>query len=98
MAMKGGKMRRKVDPFLVDKNLEIDYKRPDILCRFISERGKIIPSRISGVTAKNQRKLALAIKRRTGRDKSTWCQRGLTTHESTAGSVLQGATCGTDRT
>ncbi len=63
MAMKGGKMRRKVDPFLVDKNLEIDYKRPDILCRFISERGKIIPSRISGVTAKNQRKLALAIKR-----------------------------------
>ena len=42
MAMKGGKMRRKVDPFLVDKNLEIDYKRPDILCRFISERGKII--------------------------------------------------------
>lgn len=55
--------RRKVDPFLVDKELEIDYKRPDILCRFISERGKIIPSRISGVTAKNQRKLALAIKR-----------------------------------
>lgn len=60
----GGSMsRRKVDPFLVDKTLVIDYKRPDILCRFISERGKIIPSRISGVTAKNQRKLALAIKR-----------------------------------
>ena len=64
MAGKPGKMsRRKVDPFLADKALEIDYKRPDILCRFISERGKIIPSRISGVTAKNQRKLALAIKR-----------------------------------
>ena len=64
MGGKPGKMsRRKVDPFLVDKTLVIDYKRPDILCRFISERGKIIPSRISGVTAKNQRKLALAIKR-----------------------------------
>ena len=48
---------------LADNTLVIDYKRPDILCRFISERGKIIPSRISGVTAKNQRKLALAIKR-----------------------------------
>ena len=64
MGGKPGKMgRRKVDPFLADKELVIDYKRPDILCRFISERGKIIPSRISGVTAKNQRKLALAIKR-----------------------------------
>jgi small subunit ribosomal protein S18 len=55
--------RRKVDPFLADKALTIDYKDPVLLRRFISERGKIIPRRISGLTAKNQRKLAVAIKR-----------------------------------
>ncbi|MFT7626016.1 MAG: small subunit ribosomal protein S18 [Myxococcota bacterium] len=55
--------RRKVDPFLVDKDLVIDYKDPVLLRRFISERGKIVPRRISGLTAKNQRKLATAIKR-----------------------------------
>lgn len=55
--------RRKVDPFLADKTLTIDYKDPVLLRRFISERGKIIPRRISGLTAKNQRKLATAIKR-----------------------------------
>ena len=60
---KKGFGRRKVDPFLVDKTLVIDYKRPDILRRFITDRGKIVPRRISGVTAKNQRKLSLAIKR-----------------------------------
>ena len=60
---KRGFGRRKVDPFLVDKTLVIDYKRPDILRRFITDRGKIVPRRISGVTAKNQRKLSLAIKR-----------------------------------
>lgn len=55
--------RRKVDPFLADKELVIDYKDPALLRRFISERGKIVPRRISGVCAKNQRKLAVAIKR-----------------------------------
>jgi small subunit ribosomal protein S18 len=55
--------RRKVDPFLVDKTLEIDYKDPVLLRRFISDRGKIVPRRVSGVCAKNQRKLSLAIKR-----------------------------------
>ena len=60
---KKGFSRRKVDPFLLDKTLVIDYKRPDILRRFITDRGKIVPRRISGVTAKNQRKLSLAIKR-----------------------------------
>ena len=55
--------RRKVDPFLADKDLTIDYKDPQLLRRFITERGKIVPRRISGVCAKNQRKLALAIKR-----------------------------------
>ena len=55
--------RRKVDPFLADKTLTIDYKDPSLLRRFISERGKIVPQRISGVCSKNQRALALAIKR-----------------------------------
>ena len=55
--------RRKVDPFLVDKTLTIDYKDPVLLRRFISERGKIVPRRISGLTAKHQRQLAVAIKR-----------------------------------
>jgi small subunit ribosomal protein S18 len=43
--------------------LKIDYKDPRVLQKFTSERGKIMPSRISAVSAKSQRKLALAIKR-----------------------------------
>lgn len=56
----GGK--RKVDPFLADKNLKVDWRDAQLLSRFISERGKIVPRRVSGVSAKNQRKLAKAIK------------------------------------
>jgi small subunit ribosomal protein S18 len=41
----------------------IDYKNVELLLRFISERGRIMPSRISAVSAKKQRKLSLAIKR-----------------------------------
>ena len=55
--------KRKVDPFLADKTLQIDWKDPNLLSRFITERGKIVPRPVSGVTAKNQRKLAKAIKR-----------------------------------
>ena len=55
--------KRKVDPFLVDKTLQIDWRDPQVLSRFITERGKIVPRRVSGVTAKNQRQLAKAIKR-----------------------------------
>jgi len=55
--------KRKVDPFLADKTLQIDWRDPNLLSRFITERGKIVPRRVSGVTAKNQRKLAIAIKR-----------------------------------
>jgi small subunit ribosomal protein S18 len=57
---RGGK--RKVDPFLADKTLRIDWKDPQLLSRFITERGKVVPRRVSGVSAKNQRKLAKAIK------------------------------------
>ena len=55
--------RRKADRFLVDPTLVIDYKDPQLLRYFITDRGKIVPRRISGLCAKNQRKVALAIKR-----------------------------------
>jgi small subunit ribosomal protein S18 len=42
--------------------MEIDYKNPKSLRQFITERGKIIPRRITGTCAKHQRQLALAIK------------------------------------
>jgi len=55
--------RRKVCPFCADKTLYIDYKTPSMLKRFISERGKIVPRRISGVCAMHQRSLQTEIKR-----------------------------------
>jgi len=55
--------RRKVCRFCADRGLEIDYKEPRTLRNFTTERGKIIPRRISGACAKHQRKLTLAIKR-----------------------------------
>jgi small subunit ribosomal protein S18 len=55
--------RRKQCPFLADKSIIIDYKDPATLKRFLSPRGKILPSRITGVSAKYQRALATAIKR-----------------------------------
>lgn len=55
--------RRKVCRFCTDANLVIDYKDPGMLKYFITERGKIIPRRISGTCARHQRRLALAIKR-----------------------------------
>ncbi|MDR1476946.1 MAG: 30S ribosomal protein S18 [Rickettsiales bacterium] len=53
-------IRKKSDPL---KGVKIDYKDRNTLKKFISERGKIIPRRISGTTAKGQRLLAVAIKR-----------------------------------
>jgi len=55
--------RRKSDPFAGSGAPKIDYKDVRLLQRYISERGKIVPSRITAVSAKNQRKLAQAIKR-----------------------------------
>jgi small subunit ribosomal protein S18 len=55
--------RRKVSRLDTDKSLVINYKEPKLLRQYITERGKIIPRRISGNTAKTQRRLALAIKR-----------------------------------
>ena len=55
--------RRKSCPFTGEGAPKIDYKDVRLLQRYISERGKIGPSRISAVSAKKQRKLAQAIKR-----------------------------------
>jgi small subunit ribosomal protein S18 len=57
------KERRKVCQFCADKVTDIDYKDVVKIRKFISERGKILPRRISGVCAKHQRQLTLAIKR-----------------------------------
>ena len=55
--------RRKSDPFEGEGAPKIDYKDTRLLQRYISERGKIVPARITAVGAKNQRALARAIKR-----------------------------------
>ncbi len=55
--------RRKSCPFTGDNAPVIDYKDVRLLQRYISERGKIVPSRISAVSKKKQRDLARAIKR-----------------------------------
>ncbi len=58
-----GFRRRKVCRFCVNHMDFIDYKDVDILSNYVTERGKIIPRRISGTCAVHQRKLARAIKR-----------------------------------
>ena len=55
--------RRKTCPFTGPNAPKIDYKDTRLLSRYISERGKIVPSRITAVSAKKQRELAQAIKR-----------------------------------
>ena len=49
--------------FCADKRLEIDYKQPDVLWRYLTDRGKIRPRRQTGACAKHQRRLSAAIKR-----------------------------------
>ena len=55
--------RRKTCPFSGANAPKIDFKDVKLLQRYVSERGKIVPSRITAVSAKKQRELALAIKR-----------------------------------
>ncbi len=55
--------RKKVCVFCVDKVEDIDYKELGRLRKFVTERGKILPRRISGNCAKHQRQLTIAIKR-----------------------------------
>lgn len=55
--------RRKTCPFSGDNAPKIDHKDIRLLSRYVSERGKIVPSRITAVSTKKQRELARAIKR-----------------------------------
>ncbi len=60
---RGGRRRRKVCFFTVNKIKKIDYKDVELLKRFISDRGKILPRRVTGTSARYQRELTVAIKR-----------------------------------
>jgi len=60
---RGRRPRKKVCGFCVDKIESIDYKELGRLRKFITERGKILPRRISGNCAKHQRQLTIAVKR-----------------------------------
>ncbi len=55
--------RRKIDPFEQNSSWKIDYKNPELLKLFVTSTGKILPRRITGVSARNQRKLRRAILR-----------------------------------
>ncbi len=60
---RGRKPKKKICSFCVDKIDSIDYKQYDKLKRFLTERGKVLPRRISGNCARHQRQLTRAIKR-----------------------------------
>ena len=60
---RGRRAKRKVCSFCVDKIQYIDYKDTPRLRRYLSERGKILPRRMTGTCAKHQRQLTTAIKR-----------------------------------
>ncbi len=62
-ARRRGPARRKVCRFCADKESHIDFKDTRGLLSFVTERGKVIPSRITGNCAKHQRQLTTAIKR-----------------------------------
>jgi small subunit ribosomal protein S18 len=60
---RGRKPRRKVCAFCVDRIQEIDYKDVPRLRKYLSERAKIVPRRVTGTCARHQRQLTVAIKR-----------------------------------
>lgn len=60
---RGGGRRRKVCQFCADKTTQIDYKDTELLKKYITERGKILPKRITGTCAIHQRDVTTAIKR-----------------------------------
>ena len=55
--------RRKICRFCADNKLRIDYKEPQVLRYFLTERGKVVPRRITGNCSMHQRRVAVAIKR-----------------------------------
>lgn len=60
---KKGVPKRKFCRFCADKDFPLDYKRTDVLSHFITERGKIVPRRITGTCEYHQRKLTVEVKR-----------------------------------
>jgi small subunit ribosomal protein S18 len=60
---RGRRPKKKICSFCVDKVESIDYKDLGKLRRYVTERGKILPRRISGNCAKHQRQMTIAIKR-----------------------------------
>ncbi|MTI93918.1 MAG: 30S ribosomal protein S18 [Firmicutes bacterium] len=63
MRRERGRKRKRVCSFCVDKIDHVDFRNADKLRRYISDRGKILPRRITGNCARHQRQLTLAIKR-----------------------------------
>ncbi|MBP9837774.1 MAG: 30S ribosomal protein S18 [Proteobacteria bacterium] len=59
----GLRKKKKLDMFEEDKTLLVDYKDVKLLMKFVSERGRVLPRRMTGLTAHNQRKVTVAIKR-----------------------------------
>ena len=57
------KKRKKVCPLCKDKKLELDYKNPDQIKKFVNEKGKLLPRRATGACAKHQRDITIAVKR-----------------------------------
>ena len=60
---RGGIRRKKVCQFCADKTKEIDYKDVETLKKYVTERGKILPKRITGTCAMHQRAVTTAVKR-----------------------------------
>ena len=56
------RFRKNIAKFILPKDIKIDYKNLPLLQRYTTERGKIVPRRISGITAKEQRDMSIAIK------------------------------------
>ncbi|MCX6357806.1 MAG: 30S ribosomal protein S18 [Candidatus Aureabacteria bacterium] len=61
--MKKGFIRKKKCKFCMDKVEHIDYKDVNLLRKMVTEKGKILPSRLTGACARHQKRLAMAIKR-----------------------------------
>lgn len=57
------RVKKKICQFCANKELEIDYKEYDKVKRFVSEKGKILPRRVTGNCAKHQREVTQAVKR-----------------------------------
>ncbi|MCU0848339.1 MAG: 30S ribosomal protein S18 [Spirochaetes bacterium] len=60
---RGSKFKKKSCRFCHDKDFTVDYKNPKMLERFITDRGKILPRRVTGTCARHQRAIARAIKK-----------------------------------